>query len=114
MEVVTGAIAGIIGIGNFSALSHVDTFGFEGKRYTVLGDVHVDLVGPGAGGAVFERDAVGAIGITVGAGIAPMINIAAFGGQDFKHGSVCEIKCKSAIICWVARIMTDRPSQPFG
>lgn len=98
MQVMTGAVACVIRFGNELTLADVYAFSLESRRDAALGDVHINLVSPRRCAAVFKGDAIGAAGITVGAGIPPMINIAALGREDFEHGAIGKIKGVGAVV----------------
>lgn len=113
VHMVPSAHAGIVYVSNFHALPNVDAPNLDALRDAVFGDVQVDLVGPGIGSAVFEGNAVGAAGVSVVAGVAPVVDVSAFRGCQFKHRPICKIKCVGAVVTWGARGMPHRPGQTF-
>ena len=60
MHVMPGAGACIIHVCDFHALPNVRASDFYTGGNAVFGDVQINLVGPGVGGAVLQGDAVGA------------------------------------------------------
>ena len=108
-----GAGACVVHVRNFHALPNIRASDFYAGRDTVFGDVHINLVGPGVSAAVLQGDAVRAAGVAVVAGVAPMIDIATLGCQQFKHASISKIERVGAIILRITGVMSYRPGQAF-
>lgn len=113
VHMVPGAHAGIVHGRDFHALPNIRASDFYAGRDTVFGDVHINLVGPGVSAAVLQGDAVRAAGVAVVAGVAPMIDIATLGCQQFKHASISKIERVGAIILRITGVMSYRPGQAF-
>lgn len=113
VHMVPSAHAGIVYVSDFHALPNIDAPNLDALRDAVFGDVQVNLVGPGGGGAVFKRDAVGAAGVSVVAGVPPVVDVPAFRGCQFKHRPICEIISEGAIGSRCAGGMRHRPGQAF-
>lgn len=95
-----GAGACVIHVRDFHALPNVRASDFYTGRNTVFGDVQVNLVGPGVGGAVLQGDAVRTARVAIVAGVPPMVNIPSLGCCQIEHGSISKVERVGAIIGW--------------
>lgn len=60
MQMVPGADASIVRFADELPLAYISPFGFQGCRDAILGEVQIDLIGPGRSGAVFKGNTIGA------------------------------------------------------
>ncbi len=118
VQVISGAYTGIIRYPDQLPLADGRTHHAQRGRDAILGEVHIELVGGGAGAGVFQNDKVGVGFIPVWVCPNDTLNYPAFGSQHVEHAAriagLGEVEGEMGSAAGRIAIMTDALGQNHG
>ncbi len=85
VQVITGAYTGVIRDPDQLSLSYGRAHNAQWSRHAILSQVHIELVGGGAGGGVFQDDKIGVGFIPVRVCPDDTLNRPTLGSQHIEH-----------------------------